>query len=198
MSVAFAYEYDEEVYARPVRQRAHPSFSNDATLTSADVQIYVGSLPSFSDDVLLNAQAARSVAVDKFRYPLANTITNVVRYEVGQKLISKKLEIQKLIETFVGDDSVFAPNTISQNVAEAAKKFLDLLPLNKTLPKVEADGEGAMMFLWTHQEKHLLVLVETDRLHMAINAASPEANYVSDIHFDGNSLPGQLIDRLPG
>lgn len=129
---------------------------------------------------------------------MANTISEVVSFPVAEKVIVKKQEIQKLIDSFVGNESVFAPNTISPDVADSAKKFIDLIPLGKNLPKIAADGEGAMEFLWTYEKKHLLVVLEADQLHLAIDAATENVDYVPDVPFDGINLPDQLRTLIPG
>ncbi len=200
MSLAYANEYDPEVYARPPRKKYISSLHDeDATLSASGIQKMTKSMAAFSDQSLLQANPVQQVWLPGsiLGVPLDYTMTTFVKYEVGTSLLSQKNEIQNLIEKFVGDNSVFAPNTISPHVADTAKKLLSLIPLNKQLPKVDADGEGAMLFLWSHGRKHFLVIVEADRLHLVINAATPAADYVSDIIFDGTSLPEQLIDHVP-
>lgn len=127
----------------------------------------------------------------------ANTMISFVGFESGHSTLKLKQEIKNLIGKFEGEGSIFAPNFVSPDVAQNAKKFIDLIPLDRKLPKVDADGEGAMMFLWPDSELRVLVVVEADRLHIAFNATVPEAEYIPELPFDGTVLPEVLVANLP-
>lgn len=192
MQVQF-FDYDRKVQSPQYRRT-----SEQVTMSETVSYSVIEASPRLSGTLLTRSSGPWT---ERFTFDpdlqVANTISNIVEFEAGKSAIKLKQEIKNLIGKFEGQESVFAPNFVSQEVARNAKKFIDLIPLNRKLPKVDADGEGAMMFLWAETSKRVLVVVEADRLHIAFNAASPNSEYSADIPFNGTSLPEQLVTNLP-
>jgi hypothetical protein len=196
----------QHIYEEPRLYRKN-IYGEDTTISQSRGYLVLESSPSLAD-AQISRNAYDEGAHIKWMRPsafqnsinsaLQKTINRIVDFQDAQETIAQRAEIKKLIDRFVGDDSIFAPNIISHEVADASKKLLDLLPFDSKLPKVEADGEGAMMFLWTKQRKHLFAIVEADRIHLAIDATTPATDYVIDLPFDGTALPIRLAELLPG
>lgn len=79
---------------------------------------------------------------------------------------------------------------------KAAAAFVTALPANAALPKVGPDSDGDLMMVW-EDGKGLLVAFERWRLHVVASPASGSSLHYSDLRFDGENVPGEILEHIP-
>lgn len=88
-------------------------------------------------------------------------------------------------------------STVTHESARAAKVlFQRLLPAYKT-PKIAPDGEGGLLAVWEDPEHSVVLVVDDWRLHLVVDAATPDARYFDDLDFDGVRVPDVVASAIP-
>jgi hypothetical protein len=89
-----------------------------------------------------------------------------------------------------------SPRKISPETALAAKNLLRSLGAGADLPKLAPDSEGTLAMVWERGNASVLILVDGDVLHLARNAATPQATYLDNLPFDGYEIPEEIKNAL--
>lgn len=109
-------------------------------------------------------------------------------------------KIKSLIESFFYEPFSWGtdePTAITWETQLASSRFIDLLPDDVVLPRVAPDGEGGVTLHWeTQDHRHHLGGVDGWRLHFVFDAGQEHARYVDNIKFDGDEIPGQILQSL--
>lgn len=126
----------------------------------------------------------------------ANTLTSVEELEHAR---TRKALIE-LVSQFVteglsfDDQSECKANELS---AEAASAFLWRLPPEFSLPKIAPDDEGDIVMVWEAADTTVLLTMDSWRLHIVVNPATPKSHHLPEMVFDGEVIPQKLLDYLP-
>ena len=86
---------------------------------------------------------------------------------------------------------------VSEESALTAEKFLRCLPTRVVLPKVAADGEGDIMFVWEDAGVSCIVTVEPKMLHLVSNPGSRAARQIDEQRFLGVQIPPTILRHIP-
>ena len=87
---------------------------------------------------------------------------------------------------------------ISADTAWAAVAFLQTLPGNAALPKIAPDGEGGLTMVWEQgRGESLLLVIDGWRIHLVLAAATPNAEYLDELPFDGEEIPPKVSAAIP-
>lgn len=111
----------------------------------------------------------------------------------------KKERLKHVIEKFASAEfGLFFDESmrIGKNVLNSALALVDLLPNEKSLPKVAPDGEGGVLLAWQTTHGEHICIVDAEKIHLVIKAGSEDAEYLDDIPFKGKELPGAIVQML--
>jgi hypothetical protein len=86
---------------------------------------------------------------------------------------------------------------VSEGSASTAEKFLRCLPFGSALPKVAADGEGDIMFVWEGPSVNCIVTVEPKTLHLVSNPGSKGVQQIDAQKFLGVQIPPTILRHIP-
>jgi hypothetical protein len=86
---------------------------------------------------------------------------------------------------------------VSEESALTAQKFLRCLPYGSVLPKVAADGEGDVMFVWEGPAVSCVVTVEPKTLHLVSNPGSKGVQQIDGQKFLGVQIPPTILRHIP-
>jgi hypothetical protein len=89
------------------------------------------------------------------------------------------------------------PATISAETANTARRFLRALPHNRALPKVAADGEGDLLFVWEPPYGSCIVTVQPGLLHLVDHPGTQYAEHIDAQPFIGRHIPLAILHALP-
>jgi hypothetical protein len=89
------------------------------------------------------------------------------------------------------------PSAVSEDSANAAKALFELLLPAHQVPKIAPDGEGGLIAVWETPEHPTVIVIDNWRLHLVINAATPNARYFDNVPFDGEHLPNEILESIP-
>jgi hypothetical protein len=85
---------------------------------------------------------------------------------------------------------------VSEESASTAEKFLRCLPARSILPKVAADGEGDVMFVWEDGGVSCIVTVEPKILHLVSNPGG-RGQQIDEQRFLGVEIPPTILRHIP-
>lgn len=108
------------------------------------------------------------------------------------RLIAAVRSMQKFAPSWDGE-----PTRVSPESALAAELFLACLPESRPLPKVGADGEGDVMFVWEYPDQTYVVTVEPKAVHLVAGVGSPDVHHVNAKPFYGAHVPLEILRHLP-
>jgi hypothetical protein len=86
---------------------------------------------------------------------------------------------------------------VSEESASTAEKFLRCLPFGSALPKVAADGEGDVMFVWEGPGISCVVTVEPKTLHLVSRPGSKTVQQIDGQKFLGVQIPPTILRHIP-
>jgi hypothetical protein len=81
--------------------------------------------------------------------------------------------------------------------AETALAFIRAMPADRAFPKLAADGEGGLIFLWESQERKAMITVDGGLLWLVRQPGEPDSFHFSPLRFDGETIPRIVIESLP-
>jgi hypothetical protein len=86
---------------------------------------------------------------------------------------------------------------ISDETAKAARALITLFPTTARLPKILPDSDGALAMVWGSETAPLLALIDGWRIHVAVRATMPDAEYYTGVPFTGFEIPSELANHMP-
>ncbi|RQR29098.1 hypothetical protein DIE23_22930 [Burkholderia sp. Bp9143] len=89
------------------------------------------------------------------------------------------------------------PSKISDESAAAARALFEMLLPTHEVPKVAPDGEGGLIVVWDDPGSSTVLVIDNWKLHLVVNATTPEARYFDDVPFDGEHLPDVIVESIP-
>jgi hypothetical protein len=108
------------------------------------------------------------------------------------KLIAAVASMKESAPNWYGDTA-----KVSEGSALTAEKFLRCLPLGSALPKVAADGEGDVMFVWEGATVSCVVTVEPKTLHLVSKPGSKGVQQIDSQKFLGVQIPPTILRHIP-
>lgn len=125
-----------------------------------------------------------------------NFITREIDEQQAQRLALAR--VVKKIENFGMSARVENPMKITSDTSAASIKFIGELPKFAQLPKVAPDGEGRLMLSWEADENNpLLLIIEDWKMHLVTGAGTENADCISDLRFDGETIPEAVVAAIP-
>lgn len=108
--------------------------------------------------------------------------------------VVRNLELRGLIAGIVS--KLAHSGEVTSSSASAACKFLDELPVDAPLPKVNAEGDGGVLFAWgSPNTGRNLVIVEDWCFHVVLNAGTNNAVYFENLPF-GGAVPAEVFQAI--
>lgn len=137
-----------------------------------------------------------------FSYWAPEILVSYAELDTSKQRTDRDAKVAKLlnaIEQMRSDAPTWdaRPTSITRTSADAARLFLACLPENRDLPKVAADGEGDVMFVWDGQQRSCIVTVEDTRLHLVADPGKPTARHIDASSFYGAHVPVALLEHIP-
>ncbi len=126
----------------------------------------------------------------------AKTLTSVEEFEHART----RRALIELVSQFVTEGLSFDDRLEYQadpRSAEAASAFLRRLPVKFSLPKIAPDDGGDVIMVWEAAEKTVLLVMDSWKLHIVIDPATPQSQHLPEMVFDGEVVPKKLLDYLP-
>lgn len=109
-----------------------------------------------------------------------------------EKLIAAIARMKESAPNWSGSDT-----KVSEESASTAEKFLRCLPVGSALPKVAADGEGDVMFVWEGPSVSCVVTVEPKTLHLVSKPGSKLVQQIDGQKFLGVQIPPTILRHIP-
>ena len=122
------------------------------------------------------------------------TDKSIERARQRERLISLIGQMNQYGHTCMRD----RPSKISDESAATARALFEILLPTYEVPKVAPDGEGGLIAIWEKQNRSTVLVIDNWKLHLVVNATTPEARYVDDVSFDGEHLPDVIVESIPG
>lgn len=89
------------------------------------------------------------------------------------------------------------PSKVSDESAATARALFEILLPSRETPKIAPDGEGGLIAVWDDPASSVVLVIDNWKLHLVVNAATPDARYFDDVPFDGEHLPDVIIQSIP-
>lgn len=88
---------------------------------------------------------------------------------------------------------------LNEEAALVAKRFLELLPPDRELPKIAPDGDGGLMMAWEGDPRETVVIgVFGKFLYAVVAPGTQESLHVAEERFDHDTIPSTILDVVPG
>jgi len=129
-----------------------------------------------------------------FGLPPQNDISSdILDYE------ERKLQLQSIIEQMIHAAPSYDsdPVAVREGAAATAQRFLQVLPINRELPKVAPDGEGDLLFVWEPPHGNCIATVQEDMLHLVDQPGTAHAAHIDAQQFTGGHIPVQILHAIP-
>jgi hypothetical protein len=89
------------------------------------------------------------------------------------------------------------PAPVESLSAETAIAFIQQLPSDRAFPKLTADGEGGIIFVWRERSPRVLMTVDKGKLLLITNPGQPNSHHFRSLNFDGETIPALILENIP-
>jgi hypothetical protein len=111
----------------------------------------------------------------------------------------RKARLRSFVDSMIDEAPSWnsEPVFVSEQAVATAQAFLRLLPNNRRLPVVAAEGDGGLLFVWEPPNGNCILVVEQNLLHLLDEPGTRSVAHIENERFLGTYIPPVILDRVP-